>query len=129
VLFPRRLDEVATSVCLMGTSAPCDPVTPTVYANLTSVVLKSIPGRDHLLNATFNSGCSSEPVWSGSCGQSELSCRVKPMVTSLFWGYHCRVRFPYGNLFVAISVGRLAVATEPIITTKIAWKAFSTDGG
>jgi hypothetical protein len=33
VSIPKRLDEVATSVCLMGTSAPCDPVTPTVYAN------------------------------------------------------------------------------------------------
>jgi hypothetical protein len=41
-----------TSVCLMGTSAPCDPATPTVYANETSVVLKSIPGCDHVPNAT-----------------------------------------------------------------------------
>jgi hypothetical protein len=43
------------------------------------------------------------------------------MVTSLF-GYRCRANFPYGNLFVRVSVGRLAVATEPIVVTEIAGK-------
>ena len=83
--------------------------------------LKSIPGSDQLPNATLDTDCSSEPAQAGSCCQSERLCRVKPEVTSLF-GYRCRANSPFGNLFVTVPVGRLAVATEPIIVTWIAGK-------
>jgi hypothetical protein len=113
----------------MGTRAPCDPVTQTVYANEDQrgfeVDSWSRPTAKRNIQLWLF-------IWTrlrGSCGQSELSRRVKPMVTSLFCGYLCRVRFPYGNLFVAFSVGRLAVASVPIIATQITWITDPTDYG
>ena len=50
-------------------------------------------------NATIDFGCSSEPAGRVSRGQSELSCRVKPWVTSLS-GCRCRTHFPCGDPFV-----------------------------
>lgn len=116
VLILKRLDEGSDVRLPHRHQRTVRSGNATVNAIGNQLGLKSIPGCDQLPNATFDTGCSSEPAPAGSCGQSERLCRVKPVVTSLF-GCHFQAHSPFGNLFVTVSIGRLAVATESIIVT------------